>query len=321
MINEFRGKYRFLSNFYPAPVVFEGRAYPTSEHAYVAAKFISQEAREFIASCNSPAEAKKHGRNLTLRLGWEEMKYDVMLTILLDKFTRHEALKGALLATGDEELIEGNWWNDKEWGVCLKTNQGKNMLGKTLMKVREMLTESPVETAMTSRKCSCGKGFCSLVDMKCSNCRTKQEQEDFLAGAVIRAEQVNNAHFRAQRGLVKVAIVGGRDFTNTQYMHQVIMELGQGGVLSENMELVCGMARGADMTGYNLIKPYGNIIHEFHADWNGLGKQAGFVRNGEMANFADAAIAFWDGESKGTKHMITAMVCRNKPVYVARYTR
>lgn len=167
-----------------------------------------------------------------------------------------------------------------------------------------------------SQQCKCGKGYRSLVDNKCSNCRTKKEQAAFLAAG---SERYGNQVFLEQRRLVKIAIVGGRDFTNAAYMHQAIMELGQMGVLSENLELVCGMARGADMTGYNLIKPYGNKIHEFHADWVGQGKRAGFIRNSEMADFCDAAIAFWDGQSRGTEHMIQAMRNRNKPVLVMRY--
>lgn len=137
MINEFKGDYRFLSNFYMVPVLYEGILYPSSEHAYMAAKSTDPDAREFIRNCGSPAEAKKHGRNLVLRDGWETMKEHVMEIILRDKFTRNPALKVKLLATGNQELIEGNWWGDKIWGVCLKTNQGQNLLGKTLMKVRE----------------------------------------------------------------------------------------------------------------------------------------------------------------------------------------
>lgn len=139
MINEFKGQYRFLSNFYMSPVVFEGDIYPSSEHAYMAAKSLDSGERRYIASLPTPKDAKQAGRKIILRPGWEGLKYSVMLTILLDKFTRHEALKNALIATGDQTLVEGNWWGDKIWGVCLKTNQGQNLLGKCLMEVREMI--------------------------------------------------------------------------------------------------------------------------------------------------------------------------------------
>ncbi|MNO13191.1 Swarming motility protein YbiA [compost metagenome] len=136
MINEFKGEYRFLSNFYMAPVTFESVEYPSSEHAYMAAKTTHPDGREWIRSMATPGEAKKAGRKLRLRPDWEQVKQDVMYQILMDKFTRHPMLQAKLLATGNQELIEGNWWGDKIWGVCLKTNQGQNLLGKLLMKVR-----------------------------------------------------------------------------------------------------------------------------------------------------------------------------------------
>lgn len=142
MINEFKGEYRFLSNFFMTDVMFEGVIYPSSEHAYMAAKTTRDDVRQAIRKCGSPAEAKKMGRNVNLRPGWEQMKGHVMYYILLDKFTRNEIIKAKLLATGDQELIEGNWWGDKTWGVCLKTNQGKNLLGKTLMRIRDELQPS-----------------------------------------------------------------------------------------------------------------------------------------------------------------------------------
>lgn len=68
--------------------------------------------------------------------------------------------------------------------------------------------------------------------------------------------------------------------------------------------VICGMAQGADMMGYKWAKEKGIEIAEFPADWNGLGKSAGYARNEQMAQNAEALVAFWDGKSKGTKHMI-----------------
>ena len=62
-----------------------------------------------------------------------------METAVHAKFTQNVELKELLLETGDSELIEGNTWGDREWGVDLKTNEGQNKLGKILMKVRESL--------------------------------------------------------------------------------------------------------------------------------------------------------------------------------------
>ena len=143
MIKEFKGEYRFLSNFYPCSVQFEDAMYPSSEHAYMAAKTTDTESRKQIAALSSPAMAKRAGRALKLRDGWEAMKEEVMFAILMDKFTRNSVLGVCLVATCDAELVEGNWWGDKIWGVCLKTGVGKNLLGKTLMRVRDELRGKP----------------------------------------------------------------------------------------------------------------------------------------------------------------------------------
>lgn len=71
-----------------------------------------------------------------------------------------------------------------------------------------------------------------------------------------------------------------------------------------NVEIVCGKARGADSLGEQYAKERGIPIRYFPADWQTLGKSAGYQRNVQMAAYADALVAFWDGKSKGTKHMI-----------------
>lgn len=150
-INEFKGQYRFLSNFYMLPVEFEGVIYRSSEHAYMAAKTTDPDGRAYIASMPTPADAKREGRRIKLRDGWDAMKYDVMLTILRSKFSS-SAMQYKLLLTGDAELIEGNWWGDKIWGVCLKTNQGQNLLGKALMQVRKELQSHLLPTITVVNK-------------------------------------------------------------------------------------------------------------------------------------------------------------------------
>lgn len=118
---------------------------------------------------------------------------------------------------------------------------------------------------------------------------------------------------------MKLIVAGGRDFVNTQVMITVLMDLVEKDKIDPNPELVCGMARGADLTAYSLWSGAGMVIHKFPADWVRLGKRAGFKRNQEMGEFADAAVCFWDGNSKGTKHMIDIMNRLGKPVYVIRY--
>ena len=85
------------------------------------------------------------GRHCTIRKDWEEVKEQVMYKALVEKFSIPE-LQKALLATGDEELIEGNYWHDNTWGDCYcdrcKDIKGQNLLGKLLMQVRDELKSS-----------------------------------------------------------------------------------------------------------------------------------------------------------------------------------
>jgi ribA/ribD-fused uncharacterized protein len=136
-IDRFAGEYRFLSNFYPATVVYEGLTYPDSEHAYQSAKTLDMNERRRIAALPTPAEAKHAGEALKYRPDWPQIKYQVMLDCVRDKFTRNPHLRAKLLATGDAYLEEGNTWNDRIWGVS--NGQGTNWLGKILMLVRAEL--------------------------------------------------------------------------------------------------------------------------------------------------------------------------------------
>lgn len=136
LIDSFNGKYRFLSNFAPCKVTYDGVEYSSTEHAYQAAKTLDTKVRKFIAEAETPGEAKKRGQKCSLRPEWETIKLDVMLDLLRQKFKQPD-FKRALLNTGDAELIERNTWKDVFWGVC--NGKGENHLGKLLMKVREEL--------------------------------------------------------------------------------------------------------------------------------------------------------------------------------------
>lgn len=118
---------------------------------------------------------------------------------------------------------------------------------------------------------------------------------------------------------MKLIVAGGRDFTDANLMIAELQKLVDSGEITDSPELVCGMAYGADLTAYSLWSGTGMVIHKFPADWARLGKRAGYKRNQEMGEFADAAVCFWDGKSKGTKHMIDIMNKLGKPVYVIRY--
>ena len=140
---EFRGKYSFLSNFYPAVVY----SYPSVEHAYQAAKTVDKKERVAIKTCATPAHAKRLGRKVAMRNGWNELKVEVMETLVKRKFENYPLLRQQLLATGDVELVEENRWHDCEWGCCICSRckgRGKNRLGKILMRVRDELRDSNV---------------------------------------------------------------------------------------------------------------------------------------------------------------------------------
>jgi ribA/ribD-fused uncharacterized protein len=135
-IEEFTGKNRFLSNFWPVVIEFEGLSYPSVEHAYQAAKTLDMKHREAIQGCRAASAAKKMGKNVTLRPDWDEVKLNIMLELVRKKFQKPWA--GELLrTTGHAELIEGNWWGDTFWGVC--KGVGENHLGRIIMQVREEL--------------------------------------------------------------------------------------------------------------------------------------------------------------------------------------
>jgi ribA/ribD-fused uncharacterized protein len=133
----FAGDHAFLSNFHPSAVEWMGLPAATVEHAFQTAKTLDVEERQAIANAPTPGAAKRLGRAVVLRPGWEESKRAVMAALLLQKFTRHAELAKALLSTGNAELVEGNTWGDAFWGVC--AGRGHNELGRQLMAVRAML--------------------------------------------------------------------------------------------------------------------------------------------------------------------------------------
>ena len=144
MINCFDGKWAFLSNFYWNEIEHEGIVYPTNEHFFQAMKTLDNDERRQIANCLTPGQAKRMGRRVALRSDWESVKEDVMFLGLCLKFA-DEQLADWLLETGDEELVEGTTWHDNEWGNCscpkCANIEGKNKLGKLLMRVRDMIKE------------------------------------------------------------------------------------------------------------------------------------------------------------------------------------
>lgn len=122
-IDKFEGEYRWLSNFWEYP-------FPSIEHFYQAAKTTDPIKMIRILTAKDAAAAKKAGKTAKLREDWATIKFDIMRELVSIKFKNPE-LRAKLIATGDQELIEGNWWGDTIWGVC--KGVGENHLGKILM--------------------------------------------------------------------------------------------------------------------------------------------------------------------------------------------
>jgi ribA/ribD-fused uncharacterized protein len=108
MIGPFRGKYRFLSNFYCAPFRIDGVVYKSVEHYYQSHKTTDKEERESIIRCDSPGDAKRLGKRVTLREDWDTVKVFVMVEGVLEKFRQNSDLLKRLIETGDEDIVELN---------------------------------------------------------------------------------------------------------------------------------------------------------------------------------------------------------------------
>ena len=135
--------YGCFSNFSRHPVKLDDKIWKTSEHYFQAQKFIhSSKDMNDVFKANSPSIAARIGRDRKrpLRKDWESVKDDVMHRVVKAKVLQHKEIKELLLSTGNEEIIE-HTKNDRYWGDG-GDGRGKNMLGKTLMRVREELKKS-----------------------------------------------------------------------------------------------------------------------------------------------------------------------------------
>ena len=109
----------------------------------------------------------------------------------------------------------------------------------------------------------------------------------------------------------KVIVAGSRSINDWEYIFK-LLDTHE----SEISEVVSGGAKGVDTWGEIWAEASHIPYIQFPAEWDKYGKQAGYLRNQQMAEYADALIAIWDGQSKGTKHMIDIMTKMNKPVFV-----
>lgn len=98
---------------------------------------------------------------------------------------------------------------------------------------------------------------------------------------------------------MKLIVAGSRDFTDYEFLKKTLDKLL---INQTDIEIVCGMARGADLLGKRYAEERGYPVKEMPANWD-LGKRGGYIRNREMAQYGTHLVAFWNG-SKGTGHMI-----------------
>lgn len=104
-------------------------------------------------------------------------------------------------------------------------------------------------------------------------------------------------------GVFRVIVAGSRDFNDYNLLSITLDRLLQN--VQEKIVVVCGEARGADTLGKRYAEARGYYVDSYPADWNRYGRKAGYLRNRQMADNADALVAFWDGKSPGTKTMIS----------------
>ena len=112
---------------------------------------------------------------------------------------------------------------------------------------------------------------------------------------------------------MRVIVAGSRDFSDWEYVEEKLYSTFENRPVDT---IVSGTAKGPDSHGIVWAEAEGITVMRFPADWENKGRGAGFIRNAEMAEYSDALIAFWDGESKGTKHMIDTALKGKLEVHV-----
>jgi len=147
IISKFKKEYSWLSNFHPITIPWAGRNYPSVENYYQAMKLsCSMESTKDLGmiwhelTYCKPGQAKRLSRTINIDLSmWNAQREETMLNGLKVKFATATQLQHQLIATGDKELVEGNYWHDNFWGDC-KCNKcvtpGLNVLGQLLMRIR-----------------------------------------------------------------------------------------------------------------------------------------------------------------------------------------
>ena len=124
---------------------------------------------------------------------------------------------------------------------------------------------------------------------------------------------------RERKPIFKVIVAGGRKFNDYNLLKSKLDAILAEKRKTHQIYIISGMAKGADTLGEHYANENGFTVLGFPAEWNLYGKSAGILRNEEMAKVGDALIAFWDGESPGTKHMIETARDKRLLVRVIKY--
>lgn len=116
--------------------------------------------------------------------------------------------------------------------------------------------------------------------------------------------------------MYRVIVAGSRSVCDERLIFRKLDKLLSNKLGKEDIQIVSGAARGVDQTGEKYAASRGLDCIRFPADWEKYGKRAGYLRNEQMAENADALVAFWDGQSRGTKHMIEIAKTRGLAVRI-----
>ena len=128
---------------------------------------------------------------------------------------------------------------------------------------------------------------------------------------------------------LRIIVAGSREFKNYDLLRDTLMDyldfIDDKDVVHNpsQVKFISGTAKGADTLGEQFAYTYEYDVIRFPADWNTYGKSAGYRRNAEMAKYASEAygvlFAFWDGQSRGTKHMIDLAKRYGLEIHVVNY--
>lgn len=115
---------------------------------------------------------------------------------------------------------------------------------------------------------------------------------------------------------MKVIVAGGRNFNDYELLCSKLENILKN---QTDITIISGKARGADALGERYAQEQGYKLEAHPADWDQYGKRAGYIRNEEMAKVADALVAFWDGNSRGTLHMINIAKRYGLKIRIVKY--